>query len=546
MGWDTLPQQSEFWGKNEYLEESREDVVQDFMRWFKDPTSEPAFFIQGAAGLGKSTLARHLTHRLNIAGYLAASVSLSVGTLPSNATTAEGVVKMTARKIGVIHSNAIPAIDEAIKTCHGAPLVDLIEMFLIRPIRSLGLSYPLAVLFDAVDEWEPHTALIKVLSSIPLPFPVKFVLLGRSDPRGPEFKDRTICSYLLKPVAAPVMERFLSKQLEGVRWDHKRGPAQWRIMKLAERANGWFVWAAIACSLIQRKARYSSPDQILDSILNAQKSLGEGDELSGLYHQAIMLLFPDAEGQDLLRKYLTATVALQEPLPIDEFSRFTSLHARAIETIQTRLTALQVMQAEPDERGSRTVYPARALFHLSFLEYLESMVTSKAQGDISFHAAGFDSHSQWAEYCLTELRRFLPSHRPLDLRELSHRGRYAVTYIMTHLHYGAPLVHPDSASQWQGSKNYAALRRIGTIELFEQWTVLFVNLVGPAPSTNQRAIIPSPPQGPRWEPGPADDLKPYLPGPKCGSMHFVLRSELPESMPGWRQWHNVLGRLPLR
>ncbi|TEB23806.1 hypothetical protein FA13DRAFT_1818195 [Coprinellus micaceus] len=488
VGWDTLPQQDDFWGKNEYLEESREDVVQDFLRWFKDPTSELTLFIQGAAGLGKSTLARHLTHRLNTEGLLAASVSLSPSVLPSDARSVVGVVKMAAYKIGVIHPTAIPAINKAIKSCHGAPLANHIEMFLIDPIRSLSLHPPLAIIFDAVDEWESYAALIKALSSIRVapPFPIKFILLGRSDPRGRGFKDHAIRPYLLQPVSTAVMQRFLSKQLEDVLWDHRRGPAQWRITKLAELANGWFIWATIACSLLQKRGRYSSPDRILDSILDARKSLGDGEEMESLYHQAIMLLFPDAERQDLLRKYLTATVALQEPLPTDDFSFFTNLDIRAIGTIQTDLRALQIRRVGPGEAESHTVYPARALFHLSFLEYLESMVTPKTQGDLSFHVARFDSHSQWAECCLMELPRFLLGPHPLDYRALSQRQRYAITYVMTHLHRGTPSVRPDSSSNWRSSRHYTILR-LTSIQLFERWGSLFVDLAKPRSSIQERA-----------------------------------------------------------
>ena len=111
--WDTLPKQRDIGGQeNEYLEESREDTVQDVLGWFEDSDSELGLSIQGAAGLGKSTLARHLAHRFHAVGRLAASVSLKA--LSSDARSPTSVVKMVSREIGRTHPTVIPAILEAI------------------------------------------------------------------------------------------------------------------------------------------------------------------------------------------------------------------------------------------------------------------------------------------------------------------------------------------------------------------------------------------------------------------------------------------------
>ncbi|TEB16667.1 hypothetical protein FA13DRAFT_1872504 [Coprinellus micaceus] len=473
--WDTLPKQRDIRGpENEYLDGSREDVVEDTLGWFEDPISEPGFLIQGAAGLGKSTFARHLTHRLHSVGRLAASVSLSA--LPNGSRSPSSVMKIAARELGRIRPETIPAILEATKSCEAAPLVDQFETFLITPVRSLGLSHPLAVIFDAVDEYESHSALINALSSLPATTSssIKFILLGRSNPRGR--KDAAIRLYLLQPVSSATMERFLRKQLEGVQWEHGRRYATERITKLAELAKGLFIWVRVVCSLLQKRVSRFSPDHILESILDARRSLGDSEQLATLYHQAIVLLFPDSEDQDLFREYMTATLALQESLPMDEFSAYTDLPTRAIEGIQAELKALQIRKLGGVNDEGAQVHPAGSLFHLSFLEYLGSTSTP---AHIAFHVSPFDSHSQLAKSCLRELPRFLPSSRLLRCIDLDPRGRYAVTYLTVHIHHGSPSVQPGSTEEWERSGHCATLRQT-SVEMLEQWADLFVDLVGGA------------------------------------------------------------------
>ncbi|TEB23804.1 hypothetical protein FA13DRAFT_1818193 [Coprinellus micaceus] len=474
--WDTLPKQRDtVVQQNEYLEESREDVVQDVLGWSKDPTSELALFIVGAAGVGKSTLARHLTYRLHALGQFAAFVSLS--TLPSDARSPENVVKLASREIGGTHPEAIPAILEAIKSCKGAPLVEHVEMFIVESVRSLCLPHSLMVIFDAVDEYEFHATLVKALLSLPLSSSssIKFVFLGRSDPRTRGIGNGSIRPYPLRPVSIPVMERFLTSQFNGVRWEHGRRPAPFHVTKLAELTNGLFIWATVVCSLLKKRLSRFPPDHILKSILDARKTLGDGEQLATLYHHAITLLFPDSDSREILREYLTATLALQESLPMDEFSAFTNLPTRAIESIQAELKALQIRKPGGAEDEGAQVHPAGSLFHLSFLEYLESTSTPPA---IAFHVSMFSSHSQLAQFCFKELPRFLPSPHPLRLLDLDPRGRYAVTNLMTHIHYGSPLVQPDSSEEWKRSTLCATLRQT-SLELLWQWADLLVDLAKP-------------------------------------------------------------------
>ncbi|TEB36668.1 hypothetical protein FA13DRAFT_1076790 [Coprinellus micaceus] len=459
--------------RNEYLEGSREDTVQYVLKWGKEPTSELSLLIHGAAGLGKSTLAHHLTHRLHAAGCLAASVSLNA--LPSDSRGPESVVKLASREIGEAHPGAISSILEAIKSCKGAPLVDLFKQFIVEPVQSLGLPHPLIVLFDSIDEWESHAALIKAISSLASSITsVKFILLGRSDPQARGFEDFSVQPYPLQPISTSVMVQYLEKQFDTVKWESGRRPAPWRIIQLAKLANGLFIWATVVCSILQKRLSRLAPEDILDSILTARRGLGDSEQLATLYYQAIMWLFPDPEGRDLFREYMAATLALQEPLPTADFARLTNLPTRTIDSIQVDLKALQIWKPN-DGEGTPTIYPARTLFHQSLLDYLESPSTPS---HLAFRIPLLDAHDHLAQCCLTVLPPFLSSSHAIDPLGLSPGHSYAIKYLVTHVHHGTPSPQPSSAVDWPGTRLCKQLEQFGSKVLF-RWGALLVCLVKP-------------------------------------------------------------------
>ncbi|TEB16664.1 hypothetical protein FA13DRAFT_1872502 [Coprinellus micaceus] len=155
--WDTLPKQHDIRGlENKYLDRSHRDIVQDTLGWFEDPDSELGFLIQGAAGLGKSMLAHHLTHWLHAAGHLTASMSLS--TLPSDSRSPSSVLKIAARELRRLHPEAIPAILKSITSVTWTHL-------------PVGHKYVAGSTAQAVGPTWMHPAWASLALSSPLPGP---------------------------------------------------------------------------------------------------------------------------------------------------------------------------------------------------------------------------------------------------------------------------------------------------------------------------------------------------------------------------------------
>ncbi|KAJ3540404.1 hypothetical protein NMY22_g4308 [Coprinellus aureogranulatus] len=473
--WNDLPKQRDTSGqRNVYMEGSREADVQKIFQWINHaPPGELVLWVQGPAGVGKSTFARHLTYRLRATNRLAASVFLTG--LPNDARSPESVVKIMARELATTHASLIPLILSAVSACNGASLLEHLKKFLRDPVHSLRRSYSLVIILDAIDEWEYSGLLVKELAQIAAsPLELKFIVLGRSDPRARGFRnsDTWIQPYRLEPVSEATMKHYFIQHLASVTWDYDQSLSANQVSNLVKLANGLFIWASTVCSLLNKRLSLSSPSQTLNSILYSNRSLGAEGGLAGLYHQALSWLFPNSEGQDILKRYLGATLVLQEPLPMDAFSVLADVPIHAVRSIKSELEALQIRQPVGDPQ---LIYPTGTLFHLSFSQYLESLSTPPGN---AFCISTFESHCLLAQSCLSKLRDFLPTaqhYRPEDLPPLE---TYAVKYMPLHVKQGTPSVEPGSDDDWKRTPHCSLLQEIAGPSLV-QWGRLLVALVLP-------------------------------------------------------------------
>ncbi|KAJ3509597.1 hypothetical protein NMY22_g16240 [Coprinellus aureogranulatus] len=483
--WNSLPKQRDTSGQqSKYLEGSREGDVQEVLRWIDSaPSGELVLWVRGAAGVGKSTFARHITHLLRDKNRLAASVSISA--VPTDARGVESVVKVIAREMITIHPEVIPLVRSAVSSCHGAPLGKHIEKYICDPSRSLRLPGHAIFLLDATDEWEYFDAFVKELESITALSPtLKFVFLGRSDPRTRGLEGPWIRSYRLEPVSGTTMKRYIIRELASVKWDFGRAPSERQIATLVELADGLFIWAKVVCSLLRKKLSLSSASETLEAIIHSRRSVAAEGDLPALYHQAIMWLFPESEDQELLRRYLGAALVLQDPLSVDAFSSLTGLPIHVVESLKEQLAALQIRYPVGDTIPQ--IHPAYALFHLSFLECCKSFSTSS---DVASHVSEFRSHAQLAESCLLELRKFLSNAHPLEPTNLSARQKYAVKHMPLHVHRGTPSVEPESDVDWKRTPHSSLLQDM-SIPSLEQWGHLLVSLVLPSSSMAGNSEVP--------------------------------------------------------
>jgi tetratricopeptide (TPR) repeat protein len=454
---------------SEYFPGSRADDARYILQWLEsDQPSELVLCVLGKVGVGKSTLAKHLATRLRQDKRLAANIFLGFA-LPD--WSAEMVVRMAAGQM----CGAFPALTrlvcEAIRldVDPSLPLETRIQKLIVEPIQTLGLHYPLVILLDALDQWAPHTVFIKALAYLTTQTHlVKFVVFGRPGLEG-RFQTISMRRYDLSDVTQSVMRKYFRQRLDQIEWPYGNKPSTQIIDQLADRANGLFIWSSTVCSVLEDELSCPNPQDTLTAILRSERSVDDDHILASLYYSAIQLQFPKPDHKAKVRVVLGALLVLQEPLPITAFA---SLVSMTIPTIRKILGDLRSLRTEKLGDDRETVYPATLLFHLSFLDYLQSLETPPV---LAFPIDTFTSHAQLGKVCLEELRQFSSSPPSTFTTPLQ---KYATRYWPTHTARGTPSVTPTSDSEWKATPHSTILDSL-SITQWHRWGISYLQLCRP-------------------------------------------------------------------
>ncbi|KAH6888785.1 hypothetical protein BKA70DRAFT_1572889 [Coprinopsis sp. MPI-PUGE-AT-0042] len=436
---------------SDYFPESREPDVECIMQWINAVEQEQlALCVLGGAGVGKSTLAQHLSEKLRVKAQLAACVFF--GFAPSH-WGVESVLKLVAGQLARAHPEAVRLIIEAIGF-HSGPSVPLdvqIEKFILDPVRQLGLNRPLVILLDALDQWPLHHGIVKALRSLEKHTAlIRVVIFGRPglEASFQKLPNITVGFHHLLPISTTIMVSYIQDRLNDVPWKFGSKPSPQSIKELAEKAGDLFIWAATICSLLEDEMSYPNPQNTLAAILQSRQTIGDTNILADLYYNAIHTRFPEPKHKKEVKKFLGALLVLQEPIPAPAFSSLASIDPSIVAKIQLELRPLQI---GPKRDHQQTIYPATSLFHLSFLEYLQSAQTPS---QVTIAVDTSLSHFHLGEVCLQDARRFL-SASSQDYR--SPLQRYALNHWATHTVLGTPGVSPDSDAEWRKTPHYNIL-----------------------------------------------------------------------------------------
>jgi tetratricopeptide (TPR) repeat protein len=451
----------------EYLVESRTPNVEDICEWIASP-GELLLCIHGTAGVGKSTLAGHLSKELRAAGRLAGSIFL--GTFPTETSGPETIIKMLAHEIGSIHPQTRPKILDAMQQCHGTSLETHLQKYILEPIRLLNHPYPLVVIVDALDEWRDHPTFLSALGYLNSNTSViKVIGTSRLNPVAsclPGIDKVSVRPYHLSPVSMGVIKKYFEKHLESVPWVDGRKAHPRDIDQLAELSGGLPVWAATVIALLSYQFSESPPHDVLADIVGSRRQVGGSDGLGVLYENALKRLFTTPETQQQFRRYFGAIIALQAPLSLSDFSTLTGISPHLINKIQAALPAFHTRSPPPG--SEKTVHPATAIFHLSLIEHVQA-----TGAETAFAISVFESHSALGLSCLQQLSS-LPSPSPHHSSPLRAIQDYAVRYSPYHVANGTP----RSNDGWSQTKHCGILRAMSS-GTQQQWAALFLNALMP-------------------------------------------------------------------
>ncbi|KAG2005692.1 mucin-like protein 1 [Coprinopsis cinerea AmutBmut pab1-1] len=466
-----LPQHPDVSGlRRDYYPGSRQDTIAHISGWL-DRSSEPLLWLHGPLGMGKSTLAHHLAQELRKCDRLAASAFLTA--VSPDSTGPETLVKILASEIGKVHPRAVSAIVTTIKNCAGLPLQDHLERYIHQPVRSLRYPYPLVILLDALDEWKHYRSFIQLLSHVD-PSVVRFIVTSRENALNSALKNLEAVphqTYALPPISHEVLKSYIEHHFNSIDWGNGGNPDDRYIAKVANKADGLFVWVATVFAILNNILDSATPQQRLEQIMYSQRNVSSAEGLYNLYHDAIVRLFPNPENQEVFRRFFGLTTVLQHTLSLSDFASLSGLTPTMVEGVQALLSALRTRGTFHRDK----VQPASCLYHLSFIEFIHAE-GSKASPP-PFSISHRDCHSLMGERCLElTFHGFLPY--PSTAGSLPHPRnyrRYACIHWPLHVSAGTG----RRPAEWSQTTHFKLLEGVETNGALDQWAIIVGEILYP-------------------------------------------------------------------
>lgn len=333
---------------------TRNEVLEDVLRWVNDDETNQLYWLDGAAGCGKTTIAMTVTDLVGmdrskiVATFFCSRysryrtdvqhvfITLSVILAMHDAVFRDELMQVVGQNPGVIHM--MPT--------------DQFRILITTPLRNAGsLHKPVIFIIDALDEFLEEAAPTKILSAFAehlhdVPF-LKVLISTRPSPHVTTalrmislirtrfclhdvdryLVDRDIERYLFEVLRmnATVAERL------SLSW-----PPQRLLDKLVKKADGLFLYA----SFIGEQVKLLGTGK-LEEIADQCGSEYEGNlGLNKFYSKMLkQLLTICGEGMEHQWRDILGTIAhLWEPIPVNAFSRLVGISKQ---DLHEQLQALQ-------------------------------------------------------------------------------------------------------------------------------------------------------------------------------------------------------------
>ncbi|KAF1978793.1 hypothetical protein BU23DRAFT_524319 [Bimuria novae-zelandiae CBS 107.79] len=440
------------------LPDTRTELLHHIQGWAKDKNGNPIFWLNGAAGTGKSTIARTVARAFADQQQLGASFFFKRGEGErGNATRFfTTIATQLARRLSELGSGVKKAI-EADPVISEKALKDQFEKLILQPL--LNVAHPpvlvLLIVIDALDECEQDSDIQVILQLLSRTRDLKSVSLRVFVTSRPELHIRlgfkklpngTFEDLILHEVAKQTIQHdirvYFEHELGRVREERSLSsgwPRKDQVEALVEQAVPLFIFAATACRYIAD--RRDNPKKRLDIILGYRKA--KVSKLDATYLPILNQLFHEEDEEDKerwaceFREIVGSIVVLETPLSTASLARL--LHISK-DDISCRLDSLHSVLSIPD----RDDMPVR-LLHLSFREFLVDASKKKSPFWVDEQA----SHERLVSHCLklmsspNGLRQNMCDLQPGTLRSEVNEGKitshlspelqYACRYWVYHL-----------------------------------------------------------------------------------------------------------------
>lgn len=454
------------------LPNTRTELLRYIHDWANGRNSKLIFWLNGAAGTGKSTIARTVARSFSEKQQLGASFFFKRG--EGERGNATRFFTTIASQLAHCVSGLGPGIKNAIKAdpaISEKSLKNQFEKLILHPI--LNMAHPTAlvllVVIDALDECDLDNdirVILQLFSQTRDLKSVSFRVFVTSRPELPirlgfkQLPDGTFEDLILHEVAKQTIQHdihvYFEHELGRVR-EERSLPLGWprrdQVEALVNQAVPLFIFAATTCRYIGD--RRDNPKKRLEIILEYRNA--KVSKLDATYLPILNQLFDEEDEEDRerwageFRDIVGSIVVLETPLSTKSLARLLGISKY---DVSCRLDSLHSVLNIPD----RDDMPVR-LLHLSFREFL---VDASKKEKSPFWVDERARHESLASHCLRlmsgpdGLRQNMGNLQPGTLRSEVDEGRitsnlspelqYACLYWVYHLKQSQCLVEDKATA----------------------------------------------------------------------------------------------------
>jgi hypothetical protein len=379
------------------------------INWADDPNSERCLVLFGQAGTGKSSIAHEIAHCFNTMHRLTSSFIF----LRKEQSTREAYQLFTtlARDLADRYPSFKAALGTVVKDNSALRVgtrdyETLFQSLILEPLKDLRIVGPILIVIDALDESGDvtskkglHTFLPKALSKLPSNFRVLITSRPEHAIESAFVGDRSSGikikymndSHLAARTHNDILA-FFGKNLPSDEFK-KYGSM------LAERAEGLFQWAAVACGYILDPPDFFglSQTECINHLLKLTADRHGQDPLDELYKEVLEGYFTHERSQLLFRSVIGQLIGSVEPLSLGSLTTLRQ-HApsplasssNAVVALLRRLGSLLSNVNSSDE--NLPIIP----LHTSFRDF----ITDQTKSGEKFCVSLGDAHYQLAHSCL--------------------------------------------------------------------------------------------------------------------------------------------------
>jgi NACHT domain len=368
------------------LEGTRVAILEEILSWAESANGErpPVYWLNGLAGIGKSTIAKTVAERAQGKAILGASFFFSRSDEPLRdpRLVFPTLAFDLAQSDSAFRTVIVEALRKDPKLGH-KKLLHQIEGLILAPLSKVNpVPSPTLIILDALDECEEKGA-VEILQlvfshAIQIPF-LRILITSRPQPHLSSVfsKFPNLEKTVLHDIDASLVQQdirlYISTELAKIpgKLDLPM-PADWATQNqttlLVGKSGNLFIYAATAVRFISDDRMRDPPSQ-LSLILNTRSAQEVGatpySQLDNLYMGVLRGSFSsDNRGQSLRRFQIVvgSIVLLREPLPLSSLARFVQYEPHVVEATLYHLHSVIIPPSDLRE--------APRIYHPSFLEFI--------------------------------------------------------------------------------------------------------------------------------------------------------------------------------